>query len=657
MASHNPLEYDPEAAPEAYVIETNRDRRGIVVSALIRNGQIKRGDTVYSEGKECKVRALTNDRGAQIPEVHPSTPFAILGFNEMPIVGSLITNSEIASTAVKEVAPKKVFNLQSVLGTPEVVKKLSVIIKADSHGSIEAIQEVLAKNPTVDMVLAGIGDINNADVFLAKSTKSIVIGFNTKPSNDVVDLAKQEKVVIKTYNIIYELLEELAEVAHLLHEKEEQEKSVKGEAKIAATFMIEGQKVFGVRITKGKANTGDTVDLYRDGKKTGSTRLVSLRSRSKQVAEAKKDQDLICIPENPSEDAVASATALYLGLMQLGKNMSIACASPVKSNLIASEKIQGEVTTGGDSLVISFPYTDGSIDKVDYFIQNEQFNIVITPRAGLEKLDQKTVKYNYTGGSIDFIVTIDTTNLRSLGQLYTDNQEQFKGKKLINIDRHLTNSFFGTANYVNRTVSSTAELILGILQTINVQIDQDIATNLYVGVVASTNNYSATTVNAQTFEASAYLLKQGAAKQTAQPQASQTPPTQQPQQQQAPQPVNGQANQSRVVRPQQSRQPVRQQASQQPQMEPSYAPAQPREPQQASQQQMQQAPVSQQPQQTPGQTRSFERPKSARPVGAIERDQIAHMAEGNDQSEDEDNEEWLKPKIFKPQGPGTGEMG
>lgn len=291
LASHNALEYDPEAAPVAYVIETNRDKRGIVVSAIIKNGVIKRGDTIYSEGNECKVRALTNDRAVQIPQVSPSMPFEILGFNDMPTVGSLVTNSEIKSTAPAATSQKKVFNLQSVLGTPEVVKKLSVIIKADSHGSIEAINQILEKNPMVEIILAGIGDINNADVFLAKSTKSIVIGFNTKPTNEVAELAKQEKVVVKTYNIIYELLEELAEVAHLLHEKEEQEKNVKGEAKIAATFMIEGEKVFGVRVTKGKVNTGDHVDQYRDGKKISSTRLVSLRSRAKQVQEAKKDQE------------------------------------------------------------------------------------------------------------------------------------------------------------------------------------------------------------------------------------------------------------------------------------------------------------------------------------------------------------------------------
>lgn len=360
-----------------------------------------------------------------------------------------------------------------------------------------------------------------------------------------------------------------------------------------------------------------------------------IRSQLQKVVEIIQNgqSGLICIPENPTDDAVAAATALYLGLMQLGENTAIACASPVKSDLIASDKIQSEMATSGDNLVVSFPYQDGSVDKVDYFIQNDQFNIVISPRAGTEKLDQKDVKYNYTGGTMDFIVTIDTTNLRSLGQLYVDNQEQFKGKKIINIDRHLTNSFYGTANYVNRTVSSTSELILGILQTMNVQIDRDMATNLYAGILSATGNFTTATVNAQTFEASAFLMKQGAGKQ-AQPSPGQ------PRQQQQTQPVRQSPPLQAIVGD-----------------EPAIGESQSQQPRQSSPTMPRQSPQNQQTQ-NPTQPKSFERAKSARPVGAVERDQIANLTEGNDQSvEDEENEEWLKPKIFKPQGPGTSETG
>lgn len=380
------------------------------------------------------------------------------------------------------------------------------------------------------------------------------------------------------------------------------------------------------------------------------------RSQLQKVVEIIQNgtSGLICIPENPSPDAVAAATALYMGLMQLGKSTAIACSSPVQSNLIAADKIQSEMATSGDNLVISFPYQDGSIDKVDYFIQNDLFNIVVSPRAGTPKIEQKDVKFNYTGGTVDFIVTIDTTNLRQLGQLYADNQEQFKGKKIVNIDRHLTNSFYGTANYVNRTVSSTAELILGILQTMNVQIEPDIAANLYAGVLAATNNYTAQTVNAQTFEVSAFLMKQGAGKQAPQAQTRT----------QAPAPAQNMSISNGVGRPVR-RAPQQQPARALPPMDDDYMddfdePVMPRAPQPRQPQAVQpvQRPVQQQPMPQPTQPRSFNRPKSARPVNALERDQVANMAEGNDADDtDEDNEEWLKPKIFKPQGPGTSETG
>lgn len=344
------------------------------------------------------------------------------------------------------------------------------------------------------------------------------------------------------------------------------------------------------------------------------------RSQLEKVVEIIQNgqSGLICIPESPSADAIASATALYLGLMQLGKNMSIACSSSVSSDLVAADKIQSELATSGDNLLISFPYQDGSIDKVDYFIQNDTFNVVVSPRPGTDKINQKDVKFTYTGGTIDFIVTVDTPNLRALGPLHAENQEQFKGKKLVNIDRHLTNSFYGSANYVNRTVSSTAELILGILQTMNVQIDSDIATNLYAGILEATNHYTAQSVNAQTFETSAFLLKQGAKRNATQPAAPHSAVQQPAQAAQAAQPFAFQRQPQRVP--------------QQPQAAaPSYTPTQPK---------------------------TFERPKSARPANGLERDQLANMAEGNDADDtDENNEEWLKPKIFKPQAPGTSETG
>jgi hypothetical protein len=322
---------------------------------------------------------------------------------------------------------------------------------------------------------------------------------------------------------------------------------------------------------------------------------------------------VICLLPNPSEDAVAAACGLYMGLTKAGKNVSIACATPVTSQIAGAEKISTELATAGDSLVISFPYVDGAIDKVDYYIQNDRFNIVATPRPGQEKLNHNAVQYSFTGGLVEFIVTIDTTSLKALGPLYEKHQEQLKGKPIVNVDRHLTNTFFGTANLVNRNSSSNAELVVQILQGLRVELDRDIANTLLAGIIASTANYSAPHTNAQTFEASALLMKHGAGKPKVPPQ----PPMQQSPQQM----------------PQRSFVPA---GYAQPTQAPApYAQA-PQGVQMAPQAATQVAPIPFT--QAPPQPQIAPEPMAP---GALE-----DYFDGDDDDEDDD---WLKPSIFTPQ--------
>lgn len=223
---------------------------------------------------------------------------------------------------------------------------------------------------------------------------------------------------------------------------------------------------------------------------------------------------VILIPPNPSIDTIGASTSLYLALSKMGKTVSIACSQKTPSDLVASDKIQNIIGAGGDSLMVSFPYSDGAIDKVDYNIQGQSFNLVITPRPGHQKLNPDQVNYSYTGGLVDVIFIVDAPTLNSLGNIYTENQHQFNGKDIINIDRHLTNAYYGTVNYVNKTISSISELILSVLQTLGVEIDRDMATNLYAGSAASTNNFTSYSTNADTFEHIATLLRAGAVKKS-----------------------------------------------------------------------------------------------------------------------------------------------
>lgn len=299
VASDKKLTWEPKAPAKAYIIETKKDRRGIVLSAVIKDGILHVGDTVYCQNKTARIRSLISDTGVQLNTATPSTPFELLGFEETPEVGAVITDAAQeaqpaqAQQAVSAPAPEKAkFDLASVLATPaKAEKKLALVIKSDSQGSLEAINAALSKNENVDIMLSAVGDIHKSDIFLAKTSKAIVIGFNVKPDPETKDLAKQEKVIIKTYHIIYELLDELNEVADLLQEKEEQEKNLKGEAKVLASFSIEGERVFGMKITKGKITVGDSLQLHRNNNLIGKTRLVSLQVRAKKVQEVKKDQE------------------------------------------------------------------------------------------------------------------------------------------------------------------------------------------------------------------------------------------------------------------------------------------------------------------------------------------------------------------------------
>lgn len=341
----------------------------------------------------------------------------------------------------------------------------------------------------------------------------------------------------------------------------------------------------------------------------------------------KNNSGIIVLPAKPTQDAIASGTSLYFALTKMGKNVSLVCSAEPESDITGVDKIKTSINTGGNNLVVSFPYKEGAIDKVDYNIQNEKFNLIIIPREGQEKLEPKDVEYSYSGGKIEFIITVDAPNLNSLGDIYTKNQREFDGKNIINIDRHLINNNYGTINLVAKTASSTAELIFKVLKSMKAQLDKDIATNLYTGIVSSTNNFSSYSVNADTFETVADLLRAGAVKKPMKqftrpgmgggmnPFAQQMNPMMQQGgfQTGAPQ-VNRQMN-----RPQQQMQSVNQNQQYNQQM-----------PQQQAQPQVQQVPQQQ------------TEEKQTRAVEQVEKE----SNKGEDNGQSSDPESWLKPKIF-----------
>ncbi len=292
LSSLNKLTYSESNPLQAFIIESRTTKAGIALSVIVKDGVLRVGDTVFAGNLQAKIKALVTDLGENVKEILPSRPCVVLGFSELPEIGLSLTKAAAAGEEVAKAHVEEQKTTASFFSEPvEEAKKLKVILKTDTQGSLDALLGTLVKNDTIEVVLSGLGEITKSDIFLAKVSKAIIIGFSITINKSTEALAKEERVVIRTYNIIYELLDELTEVSDLMAEKEQKEKSVKSESKIVATFIIEKEKIAGINILKGKLNIGDAVELYRNEKLITNSKIVSLRQRAKTVPEAKKGEE------------------------------------------------------------------------------------------------------------------------------------------------------------------------------------------------------------------------------------------------------------------------------------------------------------------------------------------------------------------------------
>lgn len=225
----------------------------------------------------------------------------------------------------------------------------------------------------------------------------------------------------------------------------------------------------------------------------------------------------ICIAtgSNPSIDSLGAALSLYLSLSSLGKQVIIACPDQPRvefSHLVGVDKLTNNLTSGGGgkNLVVSFPYQEGSIEKVSYNIDNDLFNLVIEPRENYPQVTPDSIKYSYSGGKIDLIITISTTRLDNLNFIYQNNKDLFNQKPIINIDNQNQNSRYGKVNIIDNSVSSVSELAISAFSMLGLNLNPDIASNLYAGIVSGSQNFTSSTTSVTTFEAATICLRNGA---------------------------------------------------------------------------------------------------------------------------------------------------
>lgn len=219
-----PLEANPDGQLKAVIIESRLDaKQGPLATLLIKNGTLRIGDYLTAENIRGKVKAIRDEKGKKLSQAEPSKPVEILGFKQIPPVGSQVKRVKPDGKKATLKALKKTETTEKKNSQPEAdrpldevsseklsdlsVTKIKIILKADTLGTLEAIQASL---PTeVEVIFAGVGAVSESDVLLAIPTKSSIFAFNTKVPLKTVKLAKIERIKIKTYKIIYELLENL----------------------------------------------------------------------------------------------------------------------------------------------------------------------------------------------------------------------------------------------------------------------------------------------------------------------------------------------------------------------------------------------------------------------------------------------------------------
>ena len=277
------LKDESESPLEAVVVESKLDTaRGPVAAVIIKKGILKLGEQIFAENISGKVKALVDSYGKNIKEAGPSTPVEILGFEKVPMVGSIITNHLVEKDSSVEID-----NNASLPIDPEV-PRLNIVIKADVEGTLEALKGSLSDD--VNLIYTGVGPVNDNDVIAAKTAHAELFAFNVPVSKTIKNLAENEKVLIFESKIIYEIIEDIqGQVLKMLDPTIED--TILGEGTIIAEFKIEKVRIAGVKITKGEMTKGDTIHLMREGVIAKNTQIEGIRQAKDIVEKIKVGHD------------------------------------------------------------------------------------------------------------------------------------------------------------------------------------------------------------------------------------------------------------------------------------------------------------------------------------------------------------------------------
>ncbi|MFN2356478.1 MAG: translation initiation factor IF-2 [Desulfotignum sp.] len=305
------LKANPDRNASGYVVESRLDTgRGAVATVLVKQGTLRDGDPIVCGLHSGRIRAMIDDLGNRIEKAGPSTPAEIVGLTGVPDAGDefiAVTSDKDAKQIAahrmqkqraKELAKKSRANLEKMfenLGTAEV-KELKLIVKADVHGSIEALNDSLkdlAKEEVdIKIIHSGAGTINESDVALANVSDAIIIGFNVRPTPQIRKMAKDENVDMRFYDIIYDVINDIKSALDGMMPSTFHEIII-GRAEVRDTFVVPKiGTIAGCHISEGKVIRGKKIRLLREGVIKCDTQLSSLRRFKDDVKEV--DQGYEC---------------------------------------------------------------------------------------------------------------------------------------------------------------------------------------------------------------------------------------------------------------------------------------------------------------------------------------------------------------------------
>jgi translation initiation factor IF-2 len=281
VAEMQDLRANPDRPAEGVIIEAELSRgKGAVATALVENGTLREGDFIVAGSKSGRVRALFDDRGQRVKAAGPSMPVEVLGLDEVPQAGDrfeVVEDGQAVKTLVEQRKITEIErrgyhvtleSLHDMLSKGDI-KELAVIIKADVQGTAEAIAESVKKLSALEVAVRVLrtasGDISENDVNLAASSNAIIIGFKTQPDQNAARVAEIAGVDIRTYDVIYQITDDLLKAMQGLIEPLRQEVQI-GTAEVRQVFKVgKNLMIAGCMVTSGKVQRGGLARIERDG--------------------------------------------------------------------------------------------------------------------------------------------------------------------------------------------------------------------------------------------------------------------------------------------------------------------------------------------------------------------------------------------------------